>query len=72
MEFKEIKVGTLSKEEKALLEHLVSLRAEGERLLAEHQNKLVLFWDALRENHHLSYSGNHHIKGNTIYQRILE
>jgi len=72
IEFKEVKVGTLSKEEGAILKQIIETRDEGERLIHAAQSGNTLFWRVLRSNHQLDSQGQYVIKGDDIYVCILE
>lgn len=78
MEFKEVKVATLSTEEKEVRKLITENREKVKILFAkvedylstvEEQNRL--FWREIRKNHDLPFEYEHYLKGNTIYRQEL-
>ncbi len=72
MEFKEIQVATLSKEDKDLIEKLVEADGEAIHATAKVEAGRHLLWVHLRGEHNLTSSEAYFIKDGNIYQRILE
>ena len=72
MEFKEVKVATLSKEDKALLREVAKAKEEAEVARGRVASLHTLFWERLGVEHRLSFGNIHHIRGNSIYKRIVK
>jgi len=72
MEFKEVKVATLTKDDKALRKKVEEASIEANYAFARVDGLHRLFWQQLRDNHNLFSSTPLFIRGNNIYKRILE
>ena len=68
---KEIKVGTLTKEEIKEFKKLQEMRKEFEKLLAQANSGNLAFWERVRAEHGLTQR-NHYISGNSICRQDIE
>ena len=71
MEFKETRIALLTKEDKALLNEVEKARLEADHATAKAQAAARLFWEHLRDEHHLSFRASHYIRNNNIYKYDL-
>jgi len=71
MEFKEIKVAKLDKDDIQLWKQLNAERERIDRDALALIPKVNLFWDNLRKKYFLRFSEKHFIKNNCIYKREL-
>jgi len=71
MEYKEIKLTTIDKEDLQLLKQLDKEKEAIDLRAVDLQSKIRLYWDYLRVKYSLPYGGNCFIKNNCIYKREL-
>ena len=67
---KEIKVGTLTREEKEVLKEIRAIEEKVGTLISKHNSAYQALWKTIRFNHSI-FEGNHYIVGNSIYRQDI-
>ena len=71
MEFKEVKVAKLDKDDAKLLREVMLREHEAREIVKDWQREVEVLWRYFVEKYSL-YSGRHFMKKNCIYKKVLE